>query len=278
MPAKQNDNSKDHYFKRFLKHPLFVAFMGALFGALMAGWSLKNTPPIAKIIPENIKVNATENITFDAQGSSDPDGGSLTFEWRISGHDYDKATIASCDKNEQVPMISCRFATPGTHIVSVTAIDDKQSKSIASSSVKVELPGGYIGFVLQFGNDKRDMNFLRAFNYAVDWPAVQTLLRGIPIVLYEPDEKLPVFAMDIKHSFDKAKKYADLSSHKHGIKIIAPISSKVEEKIALDLSKVGISVTFSRLPGGEVFLALERGLSNSGFVPLSSIDDLAEYY
>lgn len=268
--------------KGLLSHPLFVAFMTALFTAvatwIFTGWQFRNSRPIAKIVPESVSVNAADSIAFDARGSTDPENGVLRFEWHVNGRTFDKATVASCEKTVDDLMINCRFATPGTHVVSLTAIDEKDLEDTAPASVQVKLPGGYVGFVIQFGEDNKDRNLIRAFNHAVDWPKVQTLIGGKPIVLFDPDKKEPIFAVGIKRSIEKAKQFFILSGRIEELKIIGPILPKAVSQIKQDLLKIGMAVRILPIISAQSSPALHMGVGNSGFVRLSGMDEFEKYY
>lgn len=272
----------NNWFRSFLSHPLFVALMsglfGAIFGVLFTGWKLKNDPPVAKIVPSNASVNAAESIMFDANGSTDSENGNLKFQWKVNGRPWENAIVASCDKNNNGSMINCRFASPGIHSVSVTVTDKQDSSRTALASVNVKLLGGYVAFVIRSDTNESDPALIQAFNYAVDWPKVQALMRGKPIVLFDPDRKEPVFALDIKQSISKAKENLNQSTHGNTLKIIGQLIPAAMNQIRRDLSKIGMLPAFIQLPMGEVYLPLERELGRSGIVILSDINELKTYY
>jgi hypothetical protein len=112
-------------------------------------------------VPNSIAVKAADIVTFDGQGSVDSDGEIIEFEWRVGGFNLDKTGIASCDEIGNQTQITCRFAIPGSHIVSLAAIDNDGAKSVQASNVVVSMQGGYIGVVLQYGEKIKDTKLYR---------------------------------------------------------------------------------------------------------------------
>jgi len=263
--------------KKLIAHPLFVGIFCLLLGALINEIVKRNSAPIAKIVPSQITVNSAENISFEAKDSSDPDGDDLNFKWTVAGNSFNSSSVAFCQLYNPT-QLNCSFSSPGTHIVSVQVTDKYNSSATASSSVKVTIPGGYIGFIIQYGVKEKDLDLIRAVNFSIDWVKIQSLLRGKPVVIYDPDSSSAVFAINIKRSISKAKKYINNLKTIDGLKILAPPNPEIITQIKDNLAEVGINVSFASMPGGEVYLALERGLSNSGFLSISNENDLMNYY
>jgi hypothetical protein len=263
---------------KVIGHPLFTAIIGGITGSVFTWITLKNVPPIVSLVPNSIAVKAADIVTFDGQGSVDSDGEIIEFEWRVGGFNLDKTGIASCDEIGNQTQITCRFAIPGSHIVSLAAIDNDGAKSVQASNVVVSMQGGYIGVVLQYGEKIKDTNLQNAFNYGVDWVSVQTLLRGKPIVLYDPIKQSPVFATQFTRSISKAKEFAKKSDNAKGLKVLAHLPPDAKEKLTVDLFEIGVAVTFVDIGFGEVFPALEAGLANSSLTPLNDPQELSNYY
>lgn len=267
--------------KKYLKHPLLVAIVGGVIGGgvcILDSIGPSNSPPTISLVPSIITVDAAENVTFDAQDSIDVDGDIVHSEWSVNGRKYDETPIASCDDQGNVIQMTCRFAIPGTHIISLTAVDDDDAMAVKSSSVRVTMPGGYIGVILQYGEKNKDENLQNAFNYGVDWVKVQTLLAGKPIILYDPMQAMPVYATTFTRSIEKAKKYAKNSENARGLRVLARLPRGAMDKVLQDLAEVGVHVIFVPIAAGEVFSALQRGTANSSFIVLDGPDSLSEYY
>ncbi|MBB3231312.1 PKD domain-containing protein [Halomonas stenophila] len=262
-----------------LKHPLLVAVIGGLVGSLSTWITFKNTPPVATIIPENVEVGAAESVTFDAKKSHDPDGSIVSTGWLVSGHDPKEATsIAACTPGATGYQLICRFVAPGTHSVGFSVTDNDDTTANTSTRVTVNVPGGYIGVVLQFGSNADTTALEKAFNYGVDWTEVQALLGGRLIVLRNADTGQPVLANAYQRSIEKAREYAENARQPQGLRILASLPQRAADKVASDLQEIGVSAHFVRLPAGEIMPSLHAGLANSSFVTLESPQQLTEYY
>jgi hypothetical protein len=259
-------------------HPLFIAIIGAVAGSVFTWISLKNAPPIVSLVPTSALVNAADIVTFDGQGSSDSDGEIIEFEWSVGGSSLDNTGVASCQQISGQTQITCRFAIPGAHIVSLAAVDNDGAKSVQASNVIVSMRGGYIGVLLQYGQKNKDDNLQNAFNYGVDWVSVQTLLRGKPIVLYDPIKQSPVFATQFKRSITKAEQFAKKSSNAKGLKVLARLPPDAKDKLMMDLIEIGVAATFIDIGFGEIFPALDARLANLSFAPLNEPEELLKYY
>lgn len=84
---------------------------------------LANKAPTAKA-GNNMVVNPGETVSFNAGGSSDPDGKIVSYSWNFGG----KGSSSSSRP-------SFKFSRPGTYTVSLTVTDDSGAK--ASDSIRV---------------------------------------------------------------------------------------------------------------------------------------------
>ena len=280
------DNAKLKYFpinimKKSLKHPLLVAVVGGVIGAaacILDSISPGNSPPVISLVPSVITVDAAENVTFDAQGSTNIDGNIVHSEWSVNGRKHDETSIASCDDQDKLLQMTCRFAIPGTHVISLSVVDDDDTKAVQSSVVQVKMQGGYIGVVLQYGDKNKDENLQNAFNYGVDWVKVQTLLTGKPIILYDPTEAMPVYATRFTRSVERAREYAKNSKNARSLRVLARLPRDAMNKVLQDLAEVGVNVRFIPIAAEEVFAAMRKGTANSSFVLIDGPDALYKYY
>lgn len=264
--------------KKIIKHPLFVSIFSLLAGVLLTECVKRNSAPLAKIVPDKLSINAAENVTFSASGSSDPDNDKLLYDWSVGGAPINTTPIGFCSSTDDNLQLSCKFTSPGNHIITIRITDEHTATSSANASVRVIIPGGYIGFLIQYGSSGRDLNLIRAVNCAIDWVKIQANLRGKPIVIYDPDSNSDVFAVTIERSILKAKEYLKASGGGAGLKVLVPSSVNISKQIQGDLEEAGIHAAVVPMPFGEVYTALTQGLSNTGFIPLSSSEELLNYY
>ena len=79
-----------------------------------------NSPPtVAMNITPSGTVKAQESVTFDAAGSSDPDGDSLTFNWDFGDGDVGTGLTTSHI-----------YTTSGTYTVTLTVADNQYEASL----------------------------------------------------------------------------------------------------------------------------------------------------
>src|SRR5262249_36863424 len=100
-----------------------------------------NQPPTARIAADPLNGPLNTVYTFSAAGSSDPEQGTLTYNW-----DLGDGTITSTS----VPTITRQYATPGVKPITLTVTDDGTPPATsAPASVQVfpgnDPPGGTIG-------------------------------------------------------------------------------------------------------------------------------------
>ena len=274
--------------------PVIVGISLLIAGGLIDRWFLGNSPPNAVISPTEKTIKANTNIMFSAAASSDSDDENdrLAYRWTVGGFDPKESYFANCDPNrDDQSLFNCRFLLPGTHNVSITVTDSDGAKSTASASVTVEMENGYLGLALQFGQQEKDLNAIKAIMYAVDWPSVQALLRGPLLILFDPDTEQPVFAAQIKRSVELAQQYARKSV---GIKELwssISVDNAVYTKIRDDLEAAEIGISLNILQetdwrheppsmgiGSLYFLNAEKKTENFGFIDLSDPDKLIQHY
>ena len=91
--------------------------------------AVPNDPPVAAITASAISGDSPLSVTFDASGSTDPDGDVLSYSWDFqNGSTSDKTVVTTV------------FSTAGTYIVSLTADDGKGGTDVATITISVS-PG-----------------------------------------------------------------------------------------------------------------------------------------
>ncbi|UVE49661.1 PKD domain-containing protein [Haloferax larsenii] len=94
--------------------------------------TVENGLPSAVISPDNtIDVYAGDSVSFNASGSSDPDGDSLTYSWDFDADGVEDATGVSP---------SYTFDTAGTYNVTLTVTDADGATDTATTTVSVSDP------------------------------------------------------------------------------------------------------------------------------------------
>lgn len=89
-----------------------------------------NQSPDAVLDVRPSNPRAGDSVTFDASGSSDPDGTIETYEWDFDGDNVDDLTTTS-------PQAEYRYNTGGNYVPSVTVIDDDGARDVTSRDVSV---------------------------------------------------------------------------------------------------------------------------------------------
>ena len=87
-----------------------------------------NQAPTAVITPDKTEGDAPLLVTFDASGSSDPDGTIQQYEWDFDGD-------GTIDSTTGMPTIFTTYTTPGDYQPSVTVTDDLGATDKASTLV-----------------------------------------------------------------------------------------------------------------------------------------------
>jgi glucose/arabinose dehydrogenase/PKD repeat protein len=107
---------------------------GDLFYANLAGtiqeisFSPGNSPPIAAATADPANGDAPLPVQFDASGSSDPDGDTLSYAWDLDGDDqFDDSTAVNPTHT---------YSTPGTYEVSVEVSDPDGASDTATVEVQ----------------------------------------------------------------------------------------------------------------------------------------------
>jgi PKD repeat protein len=87
-------------------------------------------PPTATFTAQPTSMSAPLDISFDASGSSDPDGGIVSYDWAFG----DGATGTGVTPTH-------RYTAPGSYTVTLTVTDDSNTKATATRTVEVhQLP------------------------------------------------------------------------------------------------------------------------------------------
>jgi hypothetical protein len=104
------------------------AALAALVIAIVPAGVARAAAPVV-VIDAPATAETGEPVPFDGAGTTDPDGGPMTYVWSIDGQVLDVET----------PWLSVSFAHPGTHVVTLTATD--ATGASASASHTIELTG-----------------------------------------------------------------------------------------------------------------------------------------
>lgn len=99
----------------------------------------RNLAPIAKASANPVVVTLSANgegsTTLDGTGSLDPEGGAISFNWKLT------SGIASADiQNASSQVTICSFTEPGSYQFTLTVTDDKGANNSASTAVTVIKP------------------------------------------------------------------------------------------------------------------------------------------
>ena len=78
----------------------------------------QNMPPEVVVFATPTDPRMNEAITFDASGSTDPDGAIATYEWDFNGDGL-------FEQQTTDPVVSYTFSTPGLKTITVRAVDDE---------------------------------------------------------------------------------------------------------------------------------------------------------
>ena len=90
-----------------------------------------NTAPIAAFTFSPSSPNTTETVTFDASGSSDPDGSIQTYEWDFDGD-------GTTDQTTPTPTVTHTYSNPGAFGAALTVTDDEGATNTTTRTVNVQ--------------------------------------------------------------------------------------------------------------------------------------------
>ena len=104
-------------------------------GSALAQQAVRVTqPPLASLVVSPATITAGQSATFDATGSTDPDGSIVRYDWDLDGNGtYENTTGTS-------PQTTRSYPNRGTIPVSVRAVDDDGGRGTASASLVVVDP------------------------------------------------------------------------------------------------------------------------------------------
>jgi PKD repeat protein len=87
-------------------------------------------PPQVRLTKSSGTAIIGEQITLDASGSKDPEGGALTFLWFFADDNIEKSG----------PLVTYAYSTPGTKTILLTVTDNQGARTISSAKITVILP------------------------------------------------------------------------------------------------------------------------------------------
>ena len=90
----------------------------------------ENMPPQVRLTKSSGTAIIGEQITLDASGSKDPEGGALTFLWFFADDNIEKSG----------PLVTYAYSTPGTKTILLTVTDNQGARTISSAKITVILP------------------------------------------------------------------------------------------------------------------------------------------
>ena len=91
---------------------------------------LSNNTPFAGFTFSPTDPIVTETVTFDAAGSSDPDGTIVEYRWDFDGD-------GTIDQVDTTPTTTHSFDDPGDHVVTLKVVDDDAAAESAQRTVPV---------------------------------------------------------------------------------------------------------------------------------------------
>jgi hypothetical protein len=239
-----------------------IAALSGFGGWLWGNWTASPIPPLVEITPKQISAKVGETVDFSINSNYE----NVSVSWQIGGLKFGETNIADCSDSEQDTLISCRFATPGTHAVGAEIKTEKGLSATDTASVKVALEGGYVGFVFPGLSESRKSDAYRLFLSSFDWVLIQQSISR-PIILYDPDLKRNVYAVGHKTSVLPADATA-----LQGVRVMTPHfrepgKSHFREKLS-ELGAVQLPMAFA-----EIYTALETGLAEASIVNFDSLSD-----
>lgn len=102
---------------------LRVALMAVLI-AIVPASAARAAAPVVSIVAPGTAVTG-QPVSFDGEGTTDPDGDPMTYSWSIDGQQLDVESS----------WLSVSFAHPGTHVVTLTATDPGGTSGSASAMI-----------------------------------------------------------------------------------------------------------------------------------------------
>jgi len=100
------------------------AALAALAIAIVSAGAAHAAAPVV-VIDAPATAQTGDPVPFDGDGTTDPDGQSMTYVWTIDGQVLDVEN----------PWLSVSFAHPGTHVVTLTATDATGASATASHTI-----------------------------------------------------------------------------------------------------------------------------------------------
>ena len=91
---------------------VIVAIIGSLFGAFLTWITIGNEPPVAKLVPDDLKAEAFAPINLSAAGSNDPDGDTLSYEWSRNALPFGSNPAARCAEKPDAAVANYQFVMP----------------------------------------------------------------------------------------------------------------------------------------------------------------------
>lgn len=89
-----------------------------------------NEPPSADIVADKTTAGAGEVVTLDGSGSTDPEGGELTFSWNIGASGTFQNGTTATDE-----VIQVSFPGTGTYTVTLTVTDPQGAEATAQIAI-----------------------------------------------------------------------------------------------------------------------------------------------
>ena len=127
--------------------------------------------PVAKITPSNPKIQINETISFSASGSSDEDGGDLSFFWNFEGDskEYEGRDIDRNfpDKGEYLVTLTVTDSTglsddSQTTVLVVENYHDEQSGNVNgndnTANIEIPVEKGFLSFEIDYSLESANVN------------------------------------------------------------------------------------------------------------------------
>jgi hypothetical protein len=267
MTTKMKNFADTFFGKIFIG--ITIALGSALIASVVTYFGTRNAPPQVFLAPLEGEIEALHEVSFSAEGSRDPGGGPLSFQWRLNGLPLGENPAGQCKELSRPDLISCRFILPGTHSVSLEAQNRSGRMSAITSSITVIIDGGYATLAIDVEQEDDREALERAMLHGVDWISVQKAIGNLPIVIYNPYSNRYVYAASILENKERAQEILVEAGFGHGhfaeIRLATLRMPNEALEIIQDSSRdIGLNIEFFEIQFGQFFMQADRDQFDGG--------------